>query len=104
MLFWVLVSPAFWKKKTIKLIQFLSKIKKTTIAIDIPSGPFCEHQPKESIAINADYTLSLELPKLAFFFEENAEFVGTWNILPIGLNQDFIQKQNSPMNYYNYQN
>ncbi|MBL4656527.1 MAG: NAD(P)H-hydrate dehydratase, partial [Flavobacteriales bacterium] len=47
----------------------------------------------------ATTTLSLELPKLAFLFAENEDFVGQWIIIPIGLDQEFIVTQDSKFNY-----
>lgn len=37
-------------------------------------------------------TLSLQLPKLAFLFAENQEFVGEWELLDIGLSEDAIEE------------
>ena len=42
--------------------------------------------------VRADVTLSLQLPKLAFLFAENQEFVGEWELLDIGLSEDAIEE------------
>lgn len=61
------------------------------IAIDVPSGLNADGIiAPGTVAIRADRTLSLELPKLAFFFAENAPYVGKWDLLPIGLDAAFI--------------
>jgi ADP-dependent NAD(P)H-hydrate dehydratase / NAD(P)H-hydrate epimerase len=70
------------------------------IAVDMPSGLFCEdnsNNEAENI-IRADYTLSFQLPKLAFLFAENEQYVGVWNILDIKLDMDFIKNLES--DYY----
>ena len=82
---------AGFAKATVLKINELTAIK---VAIDIPSGLFTNSsQSKESTVFKADYTLSFELPKLAFVLPENANCVGEWVVLPIGLNTNFINKQ-----------
>ncbi len=41
----------------------------------------------------ADLTLSLQLPKLAFLFAENEQFVGEWQLLDIGLSEEAINEK-----------
>lgn len=55
------------------------------ISIDIPSGLFGEfnHDANLRDVVNANLTLALGLPRLAFFFEENRQAVGEWKILDI---------------------
>jgi NAD(P)H-hydrate epimerase len=83
------------------LVQYLNKsVKKGVIAIDIPSGLFSEDNSNNALSniINADYTLTFQLPKLSFFFPENAACVGDWHILPIGLHRAFIENEHT---FYN---
>ena len=40
-------------------------------------------------------TLSLQLPKLAFLFAENSEFVGEWKLLDINLSREAIEETES---------
>ncbi len=76
-------------------IEKINSFKSTVIAIDMPSGLFVEdnlkNQPKG--IIKAAHTLSFEVPKLAFFFAENAPFVGQWEIIPIGLSPEFKKRE-----------
>ena len=45
------------------------------ISIDLPSGLLCdENQYNTGSIVRADYTLTLEFPKLALFFSENEQF------------------------------
>lgn len=79
------------------MAQLVKKINKSgaiTLAIDAPSGLFSDEPSinKGGAIIEADYTLTFQLPKLAFLYPENDKFVGEWNILPIGLMQEFIDK------------
>lgn len=67
------------------------------IAIDIPSGLYCEQSNLENdVIVHAKYTLTFQAPKLNFFFPENDKYVGEVVVLDIGLNQQFIQKLQTP--------
>lgn len=81
------------------LITYLNKLTNTTISIDMPSGLVADQPSRSNVIIEADYTISFELPKLAFFFPENQNFVGECYILPIGLNSSFIDSSES-VNYF----
>ncbi|MFA6923734.1 MAG: NAD(P)H-hydrate dehydratase [Bacteroidales bacterium] len=76
------------------VIYIMNKTEAVKIAIDVPSGLFCEDNSKNIFnnIFKADYTLTFELPKLSFMFPENAEYIGDFVVLPIGLNSDFINK------------
>jgi ADP-dependent NAD(P)H-hydrate dehydratase / NAD(P)H-hydrate epimerase len=82
---------------TEKIIEQINKSNCPIVAIDIPSGLSCDY-PIDGTKIKADYTLSFELPKLAFFMPENSEFVGKWRVKSIGLNEEFIEE--TPTNYF----
>ena len=71
------------------------------IAIDTPSGLFADTSSighKDNI-IKADYTLSFQFPKFAFFSSENEQYVGEWEVIPIGLHPEFL-KEVDAKNYY----
>ncbi len=76
------------------LVQYLNRLSNLKVAVDIPSGLFA-NRVTVSPSIRANYTLSFELPKLAFLFPENQDRVGECYIQPIGLDQSFIQKADS---------
>ncbi len=75
-----------------QLVNHLNNTGCLKLAIDIPSGLFSDKSTKGYERFQADYTLSFQFPKLAFFMPENDPFVGEWQILDIGLNQNYIQK------------
>ena len=80
------------------LTKYLNASKATVVSIDIPSGLMSEdntHNIRSNI-IQADVTLSIQLPKLSFLFPENEDIVGEWDVLNIELNQSFIEASNSP--------
>lgn len=78
------------------IAQLINKINTSgaiTLAIDTPSGLFSDETSKDKngAIVEADYTLTFQLPKLAFLYPENDRFVGEWHILPIGLMEKFIE-------------
>lgn len=81
-----------------QLIHQINRYK--IIAIDIPSGLFCEDNSKNKVGniVKAQYTLTLQQPKLAMMFPQNDDFYGESVVLPIGLHPDFLQKVET--NYY----
>ena len=68
----------------------LNQSQATVVSIDVPSGLMCEDNAYNdtSAVVRADLTLSIEVPKLAFFFPENQRFVGEFTLLPIGLSTE----------------
>ena len=80
------------KDLLVYLIQRINASSSKIISIDIPSGLFadqCSTMFSDQI-IKANYTLSFMVYKLAFLFAENADFLGEVIIIPIGLNQEFL--------------
>jgi len=81
-------------------IKHINNQQLPVIAIDLPSGLFSDlpaHYDKDK-TISANYTFSFQVPKLAFFMEENSPFVGDWFIVDIGLDKKFIESLKS--DYY----
>lgn len=69
------------------LVRYINESGAFVISIDIPSGLFGEWNPEasEDRIVKARLTLSFQMPKLAFFFAENAKFTGETKILDIRL-------------------
>lgn len=82
--------PDGWVKK---LIQYLNKSTAFKLAIDIPSGLFPNSPVKDFEAIlKANYTLTFQTPKLAFLLPETAKYVGSLEVLDIGLDTEYLHK------------
>lgn len=78
------------------LIENINKSGVKVIAIDFPSGLFAESPVDQtSSVIKADYTLTFQNPKLAFFMPDNQDYIGEWTVLDIGLDQNFINALDS---------
>ena len=80
-------------------IRHINHSTAPVISIDVPSGLFCDKPMDPSspdTIIKADYTLTFQTPRLAFLFPENEVYTGEWQVLPIGLNEEFLQEQSTP--------
>jgi hydroxyethylthiazole kinase-like uncharacterized protein yjeF len=67
--------------------------KAYTLSIDIPSGLNTDKAVEDEDAVVwAGYTLSFVTPKLVFFLPETAKFTVQWEVLDIGLDQEFLFK------------
>ncbi|MBL7963249.1 MAG: NAD(P)H-hydrate dehydratase [Flavobacteriales bacterium] len=79
------------------LVQAINASGCTVVAIDVPSGLLSEAcLDGKDVVVHATHTLTFQVPKLAFFFRENARAVGHWHVLPIGLDEEFIRGMGSP--------
>ena len=82
------------------VIKNLNEISGIKIAIDIPSGLNSGFNDDNKGAVFcANYTLTFQLPKLAFLFASNYKYVGEFVVLSIGLNSDFIHLTDSNYEY-----
>lgn len=73
------------------LFQHFKASKAFTLSIDIPSGLHTDKVPTlENDVVWAGYTLSFASPKLVFFLPETAKFTEHWEVLDIGLDNDFL--------------
>lgn len=84
-----------------EVIRLINESNSMVIAVDIPSGLFCEDNSannSDSI-IRADFTLSFEFPKLSFMFSENNIYTGEVRILPIGLHPQAIRTTGTPYQF-----
>jgi ADP-dependent NAD(P)H-hydrate dehydratase / NAD(P)H-hydrate epimerase len=75
-----------------KLIDFLNDIKASKVAIDIPSGLFCDQPQNRAIAFHSEITITFQAPKLAFLLPENYLYVGEWKSVDIGLSEQFMKE------------
>lgn len=75
------------------VIQYINKSDATVVSIDIPSGLMAEDNTdnKPECIIRANCTYTFQTPKLAFFFPENAVYVGKWEVLDIRLSAEGLR-------------
>lgn len=75
------------------LVRFINSSEATVVSIDMPSGLLGEDNTGNNTSniIRADLTLSFQTPKLAFFFPENEQFLGEWELLDIKLDEETLE-------------
>jgi len=83
------------------LIQHINASKTIKIAVDIPSGLFSDQRSSGNI-IQADYTITFQLPKLAFFLAENEKYIGKWEVVDIELSKEGIE--NTEVSFFQIDN
>jgi ADP-dependent NAD(P)H-hydrate dehydratase / NAD(P)H-hydrate epimerase len=88
-------------------INWINSTGRKVVSIDIPSGLRGEEnepldskgdQEKNPLIVNAEYTFSLQFPKLAFLFPENSVYIGRFLVLGIGLHPQAIAS--TPSDFY----
>jgi len=78
-------------------VKWMNESGCKVMSIDIPSGlqgeeniPLTPKGENNNPIVRADYTFSLQFPKLAFLLPENEEFVGQWEVVDIGIHPQAI--------------
>ncbi|ANH81584.1 NAD(P)H-hydrate epimerase [Niabella ginsenosidivorans] len=74
------------------LVEHINSFRMPVIAIDMPSGLFCDQSSLGNPIIKASHTLTFQVPKLAFLVAENADFFGQVHIMDINLHPGFSEK------------
>lgn len=77
---------------TADLINYLNQTRAVRIAIDMPSGLFADCPSVTGAIFKADYTLSFQCPKLAFFMPENDTYIGRFEVLNIHLHPKYLDE------------
>lgn len=75
------------------IIKKMNDARAKRVSVDISSGLFCDSSSINNISVKADYTISFQLPKMAFLMPENDACVGEWHVVDIGLDHEFINRQ-----------
>jgi NAD(P)H-hydrate epimerase len=76
-----------------QIIQQINHCPALTIAIDIPSGLYCDESSHHDCIVKVDYTLSFEYYKKSFLFPQSGPYCGSIQILSIGLLPSFQQQR-----------
>ncbi|MDH4034497.1 MAG: NAD(P)H-hydrate epimerase, partial [candidate division Zixibacteria bacterium] len=68
-----------------ELIDYINIQPQCTIAIDLPSGLNADNGQHDGVAVRADYTCTLALPKYGLFVTPGRELAGAVITVPIGI-------------------
>ncbi len=82
------------------IIEWIGSLPNRVISIDIPSGMPTEWGGVDAeFVVRAETTLTIEFPKLAMLLPESGESAGNVVVVPIGLDEKFIENCDTP-HYY----
>jgi len=84
-----------------EIVKWTNLQKAVRIAIDLPSGLFGEDNRKnipENI-IHSDLVLGLQFPRLSFLLAENEPYIGKWELVDIGIQQQAIEEIKTPWSF-----
>ena len=76
------------------LARYINESGATVVSIDVPSGMFGDWNTRVLArnVVHADLTIAVQFPRLAFFLSDNAELVGRWKTVDIGLSRKAIEE------------
>ena len=79
------------------LVEWLNSLGKPIVSVDIPTGfksegPVSQHD----ITIKSDLTISFQRPKINFLLPESAFCIKRFEVVDIGLDEEFIEAIDSP--------
>lgn len=72
-----------------RLVAHLNDRAAPVVAVDIPSGLFCDQSSRDNTVIRARHTLTFQVLKLAFLLAENEPFFGQVQLMDINLHPSF---------------
>lgn len=72
-------------------IDQINQADATTVAIDIPSGLLVDSHSSGAI-VRADYTVTFQTPKLAFFLPGCYPYTGEWQAVDIDLSREYLKE------------
>lgn len=74
------------------LVQYINDESSTVVSIDLPSGMFGDWNPQlvNRNTVHATLTLAIQFPRLCFFIPDNADLLGEWKVIDIGLSDAAI--------------
>jgi len=81
------------KKKVLRLIEEINEAGKKVLAIDIPSGVEADSGKVSTVAVMADMTLTLGLPKVGHLLSPGADMTGQLIVDDIGIPQQLLQSE-----------
>ncbi len=75
----------------VKLMRYLHETEAFTLSVDVPSGLYMDRGLVQAeAAVRANYVLSFQAPKLVFFLPQTGIYSNQWEILDIGLDQEYL--------------
>ena len=80
-----------------RLVGYLNSLHKPIIAVDVPTGLFCEGEmPAGAVAIHSALTITFQQPRINFLLPESAPYIQRLVVVDIGLDAAYMQSLDSP--------
>ncbi|MCC8114329.1 MAG: NAD(P)H-hydrate dehydratase [Bacteroidales bacterium] len=82
------------------IIRSINESNADIVSIDLPSGLFGDWNGNtiNNNIIHATLTIAIEFPRISFFIDDNAELIGEWTVVNIGLSPKAIRQ--APYTFY----
>ena len=74
------------------IIKTINRYSTLCTAVDMPSGITGDTGRSEGVAVKADHTLAVGVPKIGYYSSNGAQHVGEVTILPAGFPRDLVRK------------
>ncbi len=85
----------------VKAIETIKHARVPVISVDIPSGISADTGEMLGIAVRANYTFTMGLPKRGLFLRDGLEHRGTWDVVDIGFPKELVAQGNIKVNLVN---
>lgn len=81
------------------LMEHINRSPAAVVAVDVPSGLYIEKSLEPGqVVVKADHSFTFELPKLVFLLPDTGRYTGSWSLVPIGQDKEFIASE--PTSFY----
>jgi ADP-dependent NAD(P)H-hydrate dehydratase / NAD(P)H-hydrate epimerase len=82
------------------LVTKINQLNKRVVSIDLPSGLSADTEVREDdVVMNAEATITFQVPKQTFFYPSSKPYLGTWYAEPIGLLASFVSSTDTQVYY-----
>ncbi|MBV8389692.1 MAG: NAD(P)H-hydrate dehydratase [Mucilaginibacter sp.] len=79
-----------------RLVNYLNNLDKTVVAVDVPTGLFSEGiTDPEATVLKANLVITFQQPKINFLLPESGPYIHCWEVVNIGINEQFIHSLDS---------
>lgn len=79
------------------LVEYLNALEKTVVAVDVPTGLFTDGEFDENtVALRSDLTITFQQPKINFLLPESGPFINCFEVVKIGLDENFLGAIDTP--------
>lgn len=72
------------------LVKWINQQSNEVVSIDLPSGLFADDNAHNHLpsVVRANRTITFETPRLSMFLSEHRERIGSWHVVPLGINSE----------------